>query len=51
MERAKAKGEDRIEFTLNQLKKMSHEDDEKDKEERVHVSSKGKRGVSNDSTL
>jgi len=33
MEQAKAKGEDRIEFTLNQLKKMSTEDREKDKED------------------
>jgi hypothetical protein len=32
--RAKAKGEDRIEFTLNQLRKMSLEDSEKDKEDR-----------------
>jgi hypothetical protein len=34
MERAKAKGEDRVEFTLDQLKKMSIEDSEKDKEDR-----------------
>jgi hypothetical protein len=33
-ERAKAKGEDRIEFTLDQLKKMSIENGEKDKEDR-----------------
>jgi hypothetical protein len=33
-EQAKAKGEDRIEFTLNQLKKMSIEDSEKEKEDR-----------------
>ncbi len=33
-ERGKAKGEDRIEFTLDQLKKMSTEDSEKDKEDR-----------------
>lgn len=34
MERAEAKGEDRVEFTLNQLRKMSLEDGEKDKEDR-----------------
>jgi hypothetical protein len=34
MEQAKAKGKDRIEFTFNQLKKMSLEDSEKDKEDR-----------------
>lgn len=33
-ERAKVKGEDRIEFALDQLKKMSIEDSEKDKEGR-----------------
>jgi len=33
-EQAKAKGEDRIEFTLDQLKKMSIEDSEKDEEDR-----------------
>jgi hypothetical protein len=33
-ERAKAKGEDRIKFTLNQLEKMSVEDGEEDKEDR-----------------
>jgi flagellar motor protein MotB len=33
-ERAKAKGEDRIEFTLGQLKRMSLEHGEKDKEDR-----------------
>jgi hypothetical protein len=33
-ERAEAKGEDRIEFTRDQLKKMSIEDGEKDKEDR-----------------
>jgi integrase len=34
VEQAKAKGEDRVEFTLDQLKKMSIEDSEKDKEDR-----------------
>jgi integrase len=33
-EQAKAKGEDRVEFTLDQLKKMSVEDSEKDEEDR-----------------
>jgi len=31
---AEAKGEDRVEFTIGQLKKMSIEDSEKDKEDR-----------------
>jgi hypothetical protein len=44
MERAKAKGEDRIEFTPGQLRRMSLADGEKDKEDREKETDQRARG-------